>query len=401
MDPNTTNGAGGFPAFASSPAPEAAPPAGPTAGVAAVADDQARAVASGDAATAVQRAAGPGSDGGAVTRLVVPTGMTEAQAQAIVAAFGEDALAEIAATQADDNVNVHGADQALGRSFPRIAIEHGMSKATAQFHRGWITDLMAMTQFEHLEVVLLARKRGRVMWPPRDQGQEASRQPLCTSNDCVRRSGGSSEEIPADQQCVRCIHSQWTVGQGGQRTPPQCPETFVDLLWDVQAEYPRVLTSKRAGAKRLGAMRDQLKFAGTLAVRHLGLPSMFPWSLAVSFRLCGVPVESKRGEPYFVPGIVDGSVRELDLRTVQTMYQALKVLRPIFTEQDIGQQAGGEEEAAPDGDDAGDVDGSGGHQAIVVEHNQIVHDGSGATEAPSGAPAGAGGQPAIRKFGNR
>lgn len=336
--------------------------------------------------------------------LATPRGMTEAQASAVMAAFGPDALAEMAEGNGDDNVDINGANAALGQSFPRLVIEHCMSAETAQFRKGWLTDTMTMTQFESIDVVLLMRKRGRVLWPPRDTGVSVDNQPDCTSNDAMHRSGGASEEIPATQACLSCPNSQWRVGDRGERIPPACSETFVDLLFDTANEYPRVLTSKRGAVKHLQAMRDKLRFEALGQVRKLGLPPQFPWSLAVAFSLCGVAEKSRRGEVYFVPGIVPGSIRALSIEETQKNWAAFQALKPVFQSQDIEAQVVDAEDAEDGGGERGGAGASAGEETRYsgAPSSQPFTPGPG-EQACEPELVGRGAVPAegIRKFGNR
>ncbi len=151
-------------------------------------------------------------------------------------------------------LDFNGAEENLRDILPRAKIEYlAIGDAPPDFKKGLFSFSLGY-QKEEIQVVLLAMKFGRVMFPPFTG--EKNVEPLCRSNNGLHSTAGSVYPLDRPMTCQSCKFGEWS-----ENTPPVCAEVYSLLLWDIEDDLPFVIGVKRTSIMPLRKLKTALKMS--------------------------------------------------------------------------------------------------------------------------------------------
>jgi hypothetical protein len=175
-------------------------------------------------------------------------------------------------------LSFNGAASRLRDVLPFANIEYCVGDILPGFQKGRISFSLGYQKSE-VNVVLLAMRFSRLMWPPFDP-RNPNPEPLCWSEDGTMPSGGTLGL--SSIACERCEFSMWQ-----QRQPPACCDVYGLLLFDVDDRIPFVIAVKRTSVLPLRKLKTTLSLQGR-KYAHRGVPA----NLCVAVRMTTQPVNN-------------------------------------------------------------------------------------------------------------
>jgi len=231
-----------------------------------------------------------------------------------------------------------------------------MKNAPEGFEKGKLT-LGGSTQFDKLDVVLLAaRYVGNILWPKFDPSNEEP-QPLCKSADGVNPDEGDELAIkkgykPFKMSCEECGRTEWA-WKDKHNEPPPCKRTTACLFWLRSEKFPAVMTvQRRARTTQFRAIRTALD-RKIIQVQDLikSVPgAQVNWCFSLKLEV--IPYDT-----YYLPQwTID---KQLTKKEVEEAQKIFALTAPVFFSAGIQEIADGDKlskDNVPAGDEVGNDD---------------------------------------------